>query len=98
MNNDSQQVIYKNHVVKIPHISQESNTSFEMRKWYILKNLHLTKEYSSDSHKACCSLEELINFSKLHIQKEIYNCKFDENTMKWNDRFEKALYILSDDS
>jgi hypothetical protein len=64
-----------------------------MRKWYILKNIHLTNEYAKKGVAALCSLEELVNFSKIHIQKEIYNCKYDQENMKINDLLEKNLYI-----
>lgn len=93
MNNNCQQIIYKNYIVNIPHIQNESHHDFEMRKWYILKNLHLTNEYVKNNETAQCSLEELTNFSKIHIQKDTFNCKYDEKTMNTNGFFESNLYI-----
>lgn len=94
MNNEhSHRIVYKNYVLSIEKTTHESHSDFEMRKWYILKNIHLTNEYTKKGVTALCSLEELVNFSKIHIQKEIYNCKYDQENMKINDLLEKNLYI-----
>jgi hypothetical protein len=95
MTNDkySHRVVYKNYVLDIEKTEHESHSDFEMRKWYILKSIHLTNEYVRTGATAVCSLEELVNFSKIHLQKEIYNCKYDQSIMEVNDLFEKNLYI-----
>ena len=92
-NNALYRCVYKQYIVDIEQIENESHNDFEMRKWYIFKNLHLTNEFVGKGSTAMCSLEELIHFSKIHIQKEIYNCKFDQKIMKLNDIFESNLYI-----
>lgn len=92
-NEYSHRIVYKNYVLCIEKTEHESHSDFEMRKWYILKNIHLTNEYVKKGVPALCSLEELVNFSKIHIQKEIYNCIYDQENMKVNDLLEKNLYI-----
>lgn len=86
-------IVYKNHVLNIEKTENESHSDFEMRKWYILKNIQLTHEYVKTGVTALCTLEELVNFSKIHIQKEIYNCKYDKENMKINDLLEENLYL-----
>lgn len=92
-NEYSHRIVYKNYVINIEKTTHESHNDFEMRKWYILKNIHLSNEYVTKDTIALCSLEELVNFSKLHVKKNIYNCKYDQENMKVNDLFEKNLYI-----
>ena len=72
-NEYSHRIVYKNYVINIEKTTHESHNDFEMRKWYILKNIHLSNEYVTKDTIALCSLEELVNFSKLHVKKNIYN-------------------------
>jgi hypothetical protein len=86
-------IVYKNNIVNIPYLPEESHKDFEMRKWYILKNIHVTNENGCDN--AICSLDELINYSKLYIRKENNKCVFDTHNMEMNKTFEKNLFIRS---
>ena len=86
-------IIYKNYLLNIKKYSYENDSEFEMRKWYILKNLFLTYEYGHDEAHKKIHIDELINYSKIHVKKEIYNCTYDQKIMKMNDMLEKNLYI-----
>ena len=73
--------IYKTHVIDLWKFNYENDTEFEMRKWYIFKNLFQTHEYADNENMKRMYLDELVNYSKIHIQKEVYGCKFNEFIM-----------------
>jgi hypothetical protein len=60
--------MYKNLIIEFEKDINESNVEFEIRRWFVLKNM--VSKYN---------LDELISLSFVHIKKEIYGMVFNSH-------------------
>lgn len=64
--------VYKQHIVNILEQKDENKIEFNIRKWFILKNL-------DQVIKNKFTIEELNNLANVYLKKYRYNCRFDES-------------------
>ena len=86
-------LIYKSNVVDLEKMRHENEREFEMRKWFVLKNI--SSIISNSKHEiVTIGYSDLINYSKIYIQKELYGCGYPEYIMKNCELLEKNLFCL----
>lgn len=84
-------IFYKGYMISFQK-ENESSEHYGMRKWFILKNIHLTHEYGPKK-KTLISFNELYNYSKIYLQMEIYDCVYDDNILKTMDQLSNNLFV-----
>lgn len=78
-------ILYKNLLIDIPKTTYENEKEYNIRKWFILKNI--TDKITDED------LTTLINLSKVYIQISIYECEYDDRLMKKITDLTKHLYL-----
>lgn len=80
-------MIYKNHVVSIPLVNNETNEEYGRRSWFVAKNISMINSGEMD-------MKTLIGFSHIHLKIEIYNHTFNSDIMKTYELLKKQLYCF----
>jgi hypothetical protein len=90
-------VIYKDLILPLKKYPYENNAEFHMRKWYVMKNIHLTHEYfpgkNDHTDKPLLSYNELVQLSRTYIQITLFQQSFHKHIMDLNDILVKNLFI-----
>tara|TARA_Y100000816_G_C25641375_1_gene341442 strand:+ start:181 stop:450 length:270 start_codon:yes stop_codon:yes gene_type:complete len=85
-------IIYKDYIIEIKKEDNESDKDFSIRKWFILKNIHNTYEYSiNKEYKKKYKFNDLVNLSIIYIYFSIYNCTYDEKIIYKIKELEKNI-------
>ena len=86
-------VLYKGYIISFQTTKDRENSEhYGMRKWFILKNIHLTHEYGPKKN-TILSFNELHNYSQIYLQMEIYDCTYDDSIMKTMDKLRQNLFV-----
>lgn len=87
------QVMYKNKIINIDRISEESDKEFHLRKWFVFRSLPDEYFQLKDTPKMIHALTTSIALSKVHVKHVRHNCVYDEDVMKKLKTYDKNLYI-----
>lgn len=78
--------VYKHHVVEIKEQQHENKIEFNIRKWFILKNIDSVV-------KKKLTLNELHNLANVFVKRYRYNCHFESSVENRVDELARCVYL-----